>query len=308
MEDSDQRDDQHDRRNPDRQLHVLGEPVGGDGSQGGEGQAESVPHDVAYPVGLDRLVGVVATVQRRDQPGEPGQRDAESGDGKEERFAWHRSFPRSLCASSKVAAGSVSGPAATMGVMSNPKDDLQRYLQAGREALLWKLDGLSEYDVRRPLVPTGTNLLGLVKHLASVELGYFGDCFGRTHGEALPWSEEGAEANADMWATPDQSRNDIISLYHRAWRQSDGTIEALDLDSLGRVPWWPAEHAEVSLHRILIHVATETHRHAGHADIVRELIDGSVGLRPGVENMPEADEAWWPAYRERLERAAGEFT
>jgi uncharacterized damage-inducible protein DinB len=58
---------------------------------------------------------------------------------------------------------------------SDPKADLHRYLQDAREALLWKLAGLSEYDVRRPMVPTGTNLLGLVKHVASVELGYFGD-------------------------------------------------------------------------------------------------------------------------------------
>jgi len=82
---------------------------------------------------------------------------------------------------------------------SDPKTDLHRYLQAGREALLWKLDGLSEYDVRRPLVPTGTNLLGLVKHVASVEAGYFGDTFGRPFGEPLPWFEEGAAPNADMW-------------------------------------------------------------------------------------------------------------
>ncbi len=191
--------------------------------------------------------------------------------------------------------------------MSTPKDDLHRYLQAGREAVLWKLDGLSEYDVRRPMVPTGTNLLGLVKHLASVELGYFGDCFGRPHGEALPWHDEDAEANADMWATPDESRDGIVSLYRRAWQHSDATVEALQLDSLGRVPWWPADVAEVSLHRILVHVATETHRHAGHADIVRELIDGSAGLRPGNENLPDADAEWWAAYRERLERAASQF-
>jgi hypothetical protein len=56
----------------------------------------------------------------------------------------------------------------------DPKRDLQRYLRVAREALLWKLDGLSDHDIRRPLVPTGTNLLGLVKHLTGVELGYLG--------------------------------------------------------------------------------------------------------------------------------------
>src|SRR5438105_15581086 len=86
----------------------------------------------------------------------------------------------------------------------DPKADLHRYLQAAREALLWKLDGLSEYDIRRPMVPTGTNLLGLVKHVASVEAGYFGETFGRPFGERLPWFEDGAEPNADMCATAEE--------------------------------------------------------------------------------------------------------
>ena len=59
------------------------------------------------------------------------------------------------------------------------KADLLDYLQGARETLLWKLDGLGEYDIRRPLTPTGTNLLGLVKHQAGGELIYFGDVFGR---------------------------------------------------------------------------------------------------------------------------------
>src|SRR2546427_5581942 len=99
----------------------------------------------------------------------------------------------------------------------DPKGDLLGYLQAGREAVLWKLDGLSEYDVRRPMTPTGTNLLGLVKHVASVALGYFGDTFGRPYPEPLPWLDDGAERNADMWATLDESRDQIVGLYRRAW-------------------------------------------------------------------------------------------
>ena len=189
--------------------------------------------------------------------------------------------------------------------MPTPKDDLHRYLQAGRDALVWKLDGLSDYETRRPLVPTGTNLLGLVKHLASVEFGYFGACFDRPHGEALPWFD--AQPNADMWATPEESRDDIVSLYERAWAHTDATVEALELDAIGRVPWWPPDRAETTLGRILIHVATETHRHAGHADIIRELIDGSAGLLPGRENLPDFDEAWWSAYRDQIEQAAHRF-
>jgi uncharacterized damage-inducible protein DinB len=186
------------------------------------------------------------------------------------------------------------------------KGDLHRYLQAARDALLWKLDGLSEYEVRRPLTPSGTNLLGLVKHLASVELGYFGETFGRPPGEALPWFDEGAEPNADMWATPDESRDDIVSLYRRAWAHSDVTIDALPLNAVGHVPWWPEERSAVTLHRVLVHMLAETNRHAGHADIVRELIDGAVGLRADNDNMAPGDEAWWESYRGRLEQAARE--
>jgi Protein of unknown function (DUF664) len=187
---------------------------------------------------------------------------------------------------------------------SDPKEDLHHYLQGAREALLWKLDGLTEYDIRRPMTPTGTNLLGLVKHSASVELGYFGDTFGRPFDEPLPWSED--EANSDMWAASGESREQITGLYRRAWAHSDATIAALALDATGHVPWWPDEHSEVTLHRILVHVIAETDRHAGHADIVRELIDGAAGLRDGNDNMPPGNQAWWQDYRSQVERAARE--
>jgi uncharacterized damage-inducible protein DinB len=186
------------------------------------------------------------------------------------------------------------------------KADLSRYLQIARDALLWKLDGLSEYDIRRPLVSTGTNLLGLVKHVASVEAGYLGDTFGRPFGEPLPWFDDDAEPNADMWATADESRDQIVRFYHRVWANSDETIEALPLDAEGQVAWWPEERRSVTLHRILLHMIAETNRHAGHADIVRELIDGTVGLRQDSDNMAPGDEAWWAAYRDRLERVARE--
>lgn len=188
----------------------------------------------------------------------------------------------------------------------DPKAELHRYLQTARDALLWKLDGLSEYDVRRPLTPTGTNLLGLVKHVASIELGYFGETFGRPSGEPLPWLEDDAEPNADMWATASQSRGDVVGLYHRAWVHADATIAALDLDATGHVPWWQPGRSEVTLHRILVHMVAETNRHAGHADILRELIDGAVGLRAGSNNMPPVGADWWAGYWDRLETAARE--
>ncbi len=189
------------------------------------------------------------------------------------------------------------------------KADLHRYLQVGRDALVWKLEGLSEYEIRRPMTPTGTNLLGIVKHVASVEAGYLGEIFGRPFTEPIPWMDDGADANADMWATAEETREDIVGLYRRVWTHSDATIEGLDLAALGRVPWWPEGKNEVTLHRLLLHMIAETHRHAGHADVVRETIDGAAGLRADNSNLPEGDVAWWADYRNRVEsaaRAAGE--
>jgi len=182
--------------------------------------------------------------------------------------------------------------------------DLRLYLQSARDALLWKLEGLSEYDLRRPMVPTGTNLLGLVKHMAGVEAGYLGDTFGRPFPEALPWMEDDAEDNADMWATLDERSADIVALYRRVWAHSAVTLETVPLHGLGRVAWWPEDRNTVTLHRILLHLISETHRHAGHADIVRELLDGAAGLRQGNSNLPPAEADWWAGYHDRLGQAA----
>jgi hypothetical protein len=109
-----------------------------------------------------------------------------------------------------------------------------------------------------------------------------------------------------MFAAPDESREFITGLYRRAWAHADATIDALALDATGHVPWWPPDRNEVTLHRILVHVIAETCQHAGHADIIRELVDGAVGLAAERPNLPSGDKAWWTAYRERVERAAQE--
>lgn len=120
------------------------------------------------------------------------------------------------------------------------KGDLHGYLRDARETLVWKLDGLGEYDIRRPLTPTGTNLLGLVKHSAGTHLRYFGDAFGRNHHTSLPWMSDDAEPNADMWAKPDETREDIVALYRSTWELADATITELPLDAIERPPWWVA--------------------------------------------------------------------
>jgi uncharacterized damage-inducible protein DinB len=184
------------------------------------------------------------------------------------------------------------------------KETLHRYLIKQRAELLAKLDGLGEYDIRRPMTATGTNLLGLVKHVASVELGYFGEVFGRRADRPLPWFDEGAEPDADFWATPDETREEIVELHRFSAEHSDATIEALPLDAPGEVLWWPPERRAVTLHQILVHMCVETARHAGHADIVRELIDGSAGNGPGDPNVPARSAEGWAAHRARIEATA----
>lgn len=186
------------------------------------------------------------------------------------------------------------------------KTMLLRYLRSSRADLLSKLDGLGEYDAHRPLTPTGTSLLGLVKHVAGVELGYLGDTFGRPSGRVLPWLADDAEPDADMWATADETREQIIELHRFSAAHSDATIEALPLDAVGEVPWWPPERRKVTLEHIIVHMCVETARHAGHADILRELMDGVAGQRPGDANVPGRTAEEWAGYRARIEAAAHE--
>jgi hypothetical protein len=173
---------------------------------------------------------------------------------------------------------------------ADEKQTLQQYLQRSREALLWKLDGLSDYDIRRPMTPTGTNLLGLVKHCAGVECQYFGEVVDRPFPgwHDLDWREDDdAELSGHMYATEAESRAQVTDFYRRVWAHDDASIEVLALDARGTVPWWPEERRHPTLHTLLVHTIQKTARHAGHADIIRENIDGAAGLLEGVSNMPQ---------------------
>ncbi|GIE98804.1 mycothiol transferase [Paractinoplanes rishiriensis] len=130
------------------------------------------------------------------------------------------------------------------------KDHLHGQLKAIREALIWKLDGLSEYDVR--------------------------------------------------WVTPHETREQVLGFYRRAWRHADATIEELPLDAPGRVPWW--SRPDVKLFNVIVHLLQETNRHAGHADILREQIDGRTGVLAAYEK--EIDPAARAQYRAMIEQAA----
>jgi hypothetical protein len=182
------------------------------------------------------------------------------------------------------------------------KQRLHDYLAENREAMTWKAEGLSEYDVRRPLAPTGTNLLGLIKHLSTAEAWYFGQAFGRPFAPHLPWWDDDAPEDADLWVTASETRSEILGTYRAAAAHADETIRALDLDTPGRVPWWP--QPDVTLHAMLVHVLAETARHAGHADILREQLDGRTGLRAGNLNQQQHDKQWWTDRRSHIESAA----
>lgn len=182
------------------------------------------------------------------------------------------------------------------------KNNLHRYLQHEREAVLAKLDGLSEYDVRRPLTVTGSNLLGLVKHLATWEARYLGEVFGRPFPEPLPRWDVESDLLADMWATAQESRSDVVERYRRAWAHGDATVNELPLDATGRVAWW--QDADVPLFNILVHLLAETSRHAGHADILREGLDGAVGTDAEAMAEEQHDPAFWARRREGIEAAA----
>jgi uncharacterized damage-inducible protein DinB len=155
------------------------------------------------------------------------------------------------------------------------KQSLHVSLDRHRDAVLWKVEGLDDADLRRPMTPSGTNLLGMVKHLATVEYGWFCETFGRPS-EALPFDEDDPEA--DMRVNSDETTGDILAFYGRARAAADQVIDEVDLDQTGTS--WSGE--TVSMRWVLIHMIEETARHAGHADILRELIDGATGdHRPG---------------------------
>lgn len=192
--------------------------------------------------------------------------------------------------------------------MSNDlKTVLHDQLRNQREAIRRKVQGLSEYDARRPRTPTGTNLLGLLKHVSCCELGYFGETFARPAPHLpLPWDDPDVDPDdTDLFATESESMSEVLEWVRGCFAHADATIEALPIDATGSVPWWP-EGNVVTLGQILGHVLQEEARHAGHADILREQLDGMVGYCSDGDNLPDWEEGRWRRRYERLEAIARE--
>jgi uncharacterized damage-inducible protein DinB len=151
------------------------------------------------------------------------------------------------------------------------KEILLHSMERHRAAVRWKLEGLDDEQLRRPLVPSGTTLLGLVKHLAAVEYAWFCETFG-VETEPLPFDDE--DENADLRVEPGETTAEVLAFYDRACAAANASIEATDLDATGTVSW---TGRTVSMRWVLVHMIEETARHAGHVDILRELIDGMAG-------------------------------
>jgi uncharacterized damage-inducible protein DinB len=190
-----------------------------------------------------------------------------------------------------------------VGVM-DLKAELHAYLQVTRGVLVAKCEGLSDYDVRRPVTASGTSLLGLVKHLTGIEQVYLATSFGRPTPFSLPWVDDGSIWDgADMWATEDEPREWLLDLYAQACAHSDETVAALDLDAPGSVPHWKEEDRATTLGALLVRMVDETAHHAGHADICREIIDGQ-----GPPDRDQVgDDRFWSSYVARIQAAADHF-
>jgi uncharacterized damage-inducible protein DinB len=154
--------------------------------------------------------------------------------------------------------------------LGDEKTSLHTSLDRHRDVVLWKIEGLDDEQLRRPMTPSGTSLLGLVKHLAAVEYAWFCSTFGRDT-EPLPFDDD--DPDADLRVTAAETTADVVDFYGRARSAADAVISELGMDDLGTA--WFGD--DVTLRWVLIHMIEETARHAGHMDIVRELIDGSTG-------------------------------
>jgi hypothetical protein len=180
---------------------------------------------------------------------------------------------------------------------------LHSFLEDARDALIWKVEGLDEEDRRRPMTATGTNLVGLVKHMTWIEGWYLCEFFGRERPRLeWEWDVDGEWGHhSHMYAKPEETTEGLIDDYRATSAAADRAIEDLDLDAVGR--HWSGE--TVSLRSMVLAVLIDTTRHVGHSDIMREMIDGRTGDRHSPSGFyGTADEEYRSAY---LARVRGEI-
>jgi uncharacterized damage-inducible protein DinB len=149
---------------------------------------------------------------------------------------------------------------------------LSAFLDRYRETILWKLDGLTTEQASARLVPSVTTLLGIVKHLAYVERGWFPIYFAGDP-VSYPWPKDEPDQDIDFRVEPGDTIETISALYQQEITRSREVVAGASLDDLSK----EQDRGPRSLRWIMVHMIEETARHAGHADILRELTDGAIG-------------------------------
>jgi uncharacterized damage-inducible protein DinB len=158
--------------------------------------------------------------------------------------------------------------------VADERTTLDAFLDYYRDAVTAKLRGISEEDARRRLVPSQTTLAALIKHLARVEVSWFHHRLGQIPVEKLPLLSRAIEdPESDFRPEPEDTVETLIALYEEQCARSREIAGKYDLDHVVPHPVL----GEVSMRWIVVHMIEETARHAGHADILREQIDGSTG-------------------------------
>jgi uncharacterized damage-inducible protein DinB len=156
------------------------------------------------------------------------------------------------------------------------REMLIAYLDYQRESVVRKVDGLTEEQARSAPSPPNNSILGIMQHLAWVEAWWFRDRFLGEELEDAPWSEE--DPDGDFRVSNDRTTPDVVAFYRSEWeRANEITRAAASLDDRAARELQPEGEAP-TLRWILNHMFEETARHAGHVDIIREMIDGSTGI------------------------------
>lgn len=156
-------------------------------------------------------------------------------------------------------------------VAGNEKEVLGGFLDHYRKTLLEICEGLTEEELRRPMVPSGTSLLGLVKHLVYVERGWFQESVAN---EPFEYPFDIDDRDVDFRIEECETSQEIFDLYRRACERSRRALEEASLDDLVQNP---ERSRDYNVRWVVVHMIEETARHVGHADILREQTDGRTG-------------------------------
>ena len=157
-------------------------------------------------------------------------------------------------------------------VAGNEKEVLAGFLDHYRATIIAICEGLSDEALRRTVVPSRTTILGMIKHLAYVERGWFQETIA---GKPVDYPFDDADdPDADLRIEPEESSEEILDLYRTECARSREVIESVSLDDLVK---GEKRSADYNVRWVVVHMIEETARHAGHADIIREQLDGTTG-------------------------------